>query len=233
MEEIEEVEGAERQAVLFDMDGVIVNSEDFWAELEEEIIFPEVGVEDIGDNEITGMNFREIYDYLDEEYGTDVTKSEFISLYDGIAEDLYGEHVSLMDGFHDLLDELRAEGIEVALVSSSPHDWIEIVTDRFGLEFEEVVSADDIDAPGKPEPAIYEYAAGLLDYRADECAAVEDSEHGVESAFGPERTVSAIRTARKNSTSRWRTWWSPRPLNCTRNCSLDLHGPNVGNRQEG
>ncbi len=182
MEEIEEMEGAERQAVLFDMDGVIVNSEDFWAELEEDIIFPEVGVEDIGDNEITGMNFREIYDYLDEEYGTDVTKSEFISLYDGIAEDLYGEHVSLMDGFHDLLDDLRADGTDVALVSSSPHDWIEIVTDRFDLEFEEVVSADDIDAPGKPEPAIYEYAAGLLDYRANECAAVEDSEHGVESA---------------------------------------------------
>ena len=179
---MEETERAERQAVLFDMDGVIVNSEDFWVELEEETIFPKVGVEDIEDDEITGMNYLEIYDYLDDEYGTDVTKAEFVSLYDEIAEELYGEHVSLMDGFHDLLDGLRAEGIEVALVSSSPHDWIEIVTDRFDLEFEEVVSADDIDAPGKPEPAIYEYAAGLLDYRADECAAVEDSENGVESA---------------------------------------------------
>lgn len=172
----------EPNAVLFDMDGVIVNSEDFWVELEEETIFPEVGVEDIGDNEITGMNYREIYDYLDAEYGTDVTKAEFVALYNEIAEDLYGEHVSLMGGFHDLLADLRAEGTEVALVSSSPHHWIEIVTDRFDLEFEQVVSADDIDAPGKPEPAIYEYAAGLLDYRADECAAVEDSEHGVESA---------------------------------------------------
>ena len=179
---MEETERAERQAVLFDMDGVIVNSEDFWVELEEETIFPKVGVEDIDDDEITGMNYLEIYDYLDDEYGTDVTKAEFVSLYDEIAEKLYGEHVSLMDGFHDLLDELRAEGTDVALVSSSPHDWIEIVTDRFDLEFEEVVSADDIDAPGKPEPAIYEYAAGLLDYRGDECAAVEDSENGVESA---------------------------------------------------
>ena len=172
----------EPNAVLFDMDGVIVNSEDFWVELEEETIFPEVGVGDIEDDEITGMNYREIYDYLDEEYGTDVTKEEFVALYNEIAEDLYGEHVSLMDGFHDLLDGLREDGVDVALVSSSPHDWIEIVTERFDLEFEEVVSADDIDVPGKPEPAIYEYAAGLLDYRADECAAVEDSENGVESA---------------------------------------------------
>ncbi len=181
MEETEP-EKTERKAVLFDMDGVIVNSEDFWVELEEETIFPEVGVENVGDGEITGMSFREIYDYLDEEYGTDVTKAEFVALYNEIAKDLYGEHVSLMDGFHDLLAELRAEGIDVALVSSSPHHWIDIVLERFDLEFEEVVSADDIDAPGKPEPAIYEYAAGLLDYRPDECVAVEDSENGVKSA---------------------------------------------------
>ncbi|WP_227352907.1 HAD family hydrolase [Haladaptatus salinisoli] len=169
-------------AVLFDMDGVVVNSEDFWVELEEETIFPEVGVDDVSADEITGMNYREIYDYLDSEYGTTATKAEFVAIYDEAAKKIYGEHVALMDGYHDLLDELRDRRVEVALVSSSPHDWIEIVLDRFDLEFDEIVSAEDIDVPGKPEPAIYEYAAARLDRRADECAAVEDSENGVESA---------------------------------------------------
>ncbi len=169
-------------AVLFDMDGVIVNSEDFWVELEEDTIFPEVVANDVTADEITGMNYREIYDYLDAEYETTATKEEFVAIYDEAAMKLYGEHVSLMDGFHDLLADLREREMEIALVSSSPHDWIEIVLDRFDLEFAEVVSAEDIDAPGKPEPAIYEHAAGLLDKRADECAAVEDSENGVESA---------------------------------------------------
>nr|WP_266079634.1 HAD family phosphatase [Haladaptatus caseinilyticus] len=169
-------------AVLFDMDGVIVNSEDFWVELEEETIFPQVLEADVEAGEITGMNYREIYDYLDSKYETTATKEEFIAIYDEAATKLYGEHVSLMDGFHDLLADLRERETEIALVSSSPHHWIEIVLDRFDLDFAEVVSAEDIDAPGKPEPAIYEYAAGLLDRHADECTAVEDSEHGVQSA---------------------------------------------------
>ncbi|GAA0221861.1 HAD family hydrolase [Haladaptatus pallidirubidus] len=174
--------GETPNAVLFDMDGVIVNSEDFWVELEEETIFPEVVEEDVTADEITGMNYREIYDYLDSEYQTTATKEEFVAIYDEAAKQLYGEHVSLMDGFHDLLADLRTDGIEIALVSSSPHHWIDIVLDRFDLDFEEVVSAEDIDAPGKPEPAIFEHAAGLLGKHADECAAVEDSENGVESA---------------------------------------------------
>lgn len=176
------MEMQERNAVLFDMDGVIVNSEDFWVELEEETIFPEVVAEEVTADEITGMNYREIYDYLDAEYETTATKEEFIAIYDEAATKLYGEHVLLMDNFHDLLSDLRAQGTEIALVSSSPHHWIEIVLDRFDLDFAEVVSAEDIDAPGKPEPAIYEHAAGLLGKHADECAAVEDSEHGIESA---------------------------------------------------
>jgi HAD superfamily hydrolase (TIGR01509 family) len=170
------------KTVLFDMDGVVVNSEDFWVELEEETIFPEVGVDNVSADEITGMNYREIYDYLDSEYGTTATKEEFVAIYDEAAKKIYGERVSLMDGFHDLLDELRDRETEIALVSSSPHDWIEIVLDRFDLDFAEIVSAEDIDVPGKPEPAIYEYAVTRLDRRADECAAVEDSENGVESA---------------------------------------------------
>ncbi len=170
------------KAVLFDMDGVIVNSEDFWVELEEETIFPEVVADDVSTDEITGMNYREIYDYLDSEYETTATKDEFVAIYDEAAQQLYGDHVSLMDGFHDLLAGLCDRGTEVALVSSSPPHWIEIVLDRFDLEFSAVVSAEDIDAPGKPEPAIYEHAAAQLGKRADECAAVEDSKHGVESA---------------------------------------------------
>ncbi|WP_458188862.1 HAD family hydrolase [Haladaptatus sp. NG-WS-4] len=170
------------KAVLFDMDGVIVNSEDFWVELEEETIFPEVVAGDVAADEITGMNYREIYDYLDSTYETTATKAEFVAIYDEAAKKLYGDHVSLMDGFHDLLAELRDRDTDIALVSSSPHHWIDIVLDRFDLEFDAVVSAEDIDAPGKPEPAIYEHAAAQIGMRADECAAVEDSEHGVESA---------------------------------------------------
>lgn len=182
--------------VLFDMDGVMVDSEDYWVELQREEILPEaVPDEDVAVEEVTGMNYREIYDYLEEEYGTALTREEFVGIFDDTAEELYGERVSLLEGLHDLLEELHEREARVALVSSSPHDWIDIVLERFDLEgaFDAVVSAEDIDGPGKPEPAIFEHAADELDVTTDRCVTVEDSENGVEAAARAGTTVVAYR----------------------------------------
>ncbi|WP_336342600.1 HAD family hydrolase [Halalkalicoccus ordinarius] len=182
--------------VLFDMDGVMVDSEDYWTELQREEILPQtVPGEDVEVEEVTGMNYREIYDYLDEEYGTALTREEFVGIFEDTAEELYGERVSLLEGLHELLEELHERDVRTALVSSSPHDWIDIVLERFDLEgeFDAVVSAEDIDGPGKPEPAIFEHAAGELGVSADRCVAVEDSENGVEAAARAGTTVVAYR----------------------------------------
>jgi len=164
------------------MDGVVVDSEDYWVDREEEQIFPAVVDGEVSVEETTGMNYREIYGYLGREYGTTVDEAEFVAIYDEAAEEIYGERVALMDGFRDLVADLREEGTGVALVSSSPHHWIDVVLDRFDLSFDAVVSAEDLDAPGKPEPGIYEHAADVLGHPPAECAAVEDSEHGVAAA---------------------------------------------------
>ncbi|WP_233561793.1 UDP binding domain-containing protein, partial [Halorubrum sp. Atlit-28R] len=84
--------------------------------------------------EITGMNFREIYDYLDAEYGTTVTKDEFVAAYHENSESVYGEHVVLMDGAEELFSDLRAAGKKLAIVSSAPQDWISTVRERFDLD---------------------------------------------------------------------------------------------------
>lgn len=170
-------------AVLFDMDGVIVDSEDYWVEREREELLPMVVEEDVPVSEITGMNYREIYDYLDANYTTLVERPEYIERFEEIAHGIYTEHAELMPGFRDLLADLGDRGITTAIVSSSPPDWIETVTDRFELAgFDVIVSADHIDGPGKPEPAIYEHTAAQLGVTPEDCVVVEDSEHGVESA---------------------------------------------------
>ena len=171
-------------AVLFDMDGVLVNSEDFWNEFEEEFVFSEAVDGDApSHDEITGMNFREIYDYLDENYETTLDKEAFVGRYEERAETVYGEEVDLLDGARELLDDLRDRGVKVAIVSSAPQSWIGAVLDRFDLgEFARVISAEDIDAPGKPEPHVYEHAASELDVDAENCAVVEDSRNGAKAA---------------------------------------------------
>jgi len=183
-------------AVLFDMDGVVVNSEDFWVDFQREEILPAaVPDEDVAVAETSGMNFREIYDYLEAEYGTAISREEFIQRFNAAAEEIYTERASLLDGLPELLADLHARGVPTALVSSSPHDWIGMVLERFALEdsFDRVVSADDIDAASKPEPDVFEYAAGELGVPAAACVAVEDSANGIEAAARAAMTVVAYR----------------------------------------
>ena len=170
--------------MLFDMDGVLVDSEDYWNEFETEFVFSEAVAGDApSHDEITGMNFREIYDYLDENYDTAVDKDEFVGRYEERAKTVYGEEVALLDGARDLLDELRDRGVQVAIVSSAPQSWIARVLDRFDLgEFAKVISAEDIDGPGKPEPDVYEHAAAELGVDPADCVVVEDSRNGAKAA---------------------------------------------------
>lgn len=171
------------ECVLFDMDGVIVDSEDYWVEREREELLPAVVAEDVPVHEITGMNYEEIYVFLDTNYTTLVEHPEFVARFEEIAREIYTEHAALMPGFRDLLTDVDERGVRTAIVSSSPPDWIALVTERFALEdFDEIVSADHIDGPGKPEPAIYEHAATEMGVAPAECVVIEDSAHGVESA---------------------------------------------------
>ena len=181
-------------AVLFDMDGVIVNSEDYWVEFEEHELFPDAVTDaEVDLAETSGMNFREIYDYLDDEYGTAITREEWIERFETAAREIYTERVELLDGFRELLAELDEREVTVALVSSSPHDWIDLVLERFDLEgeFDAVVSADDVDADSKPAPDVFLYAADAVGADPEDCVAVEDSENGVEAAARAGTTVVA------------------------------------------
>ena len=169
--------------VCFDMDGVLVDSEDYWHPAERERIFPAVLDGDHPDlDEVTGMNYREIHAYLDEEYDVTVGESEFVDIYDETAETIYGEEVRLLPGADEFVADLRAEGVPVAVVSSSPPEWIRAVTDRFGLAFDLVRSAEEFDGPGKPDPGVYEAAIADLGGTPEGAVVVEDSANGVRSA---------------------------------------------------
>ncbi|MFC3959225.1 HAD family hydrolase [Halovivax cerinus] len=183
-------------AVLFDMDGVLVDSEDYWVDFEEDDLLPDAVPHVYVDlNETSGMNFREIYDYLDAEYGTAISRDEWIDRFDEMAREVYTDRVALLPGLRDLLTDLREGGVTVAVVSSSPHDWIDLVLDRFALvdAFDAVISADDVDGASKPAPDVYEYAAERVGEEQSACVAVEDSANGIEAADRAGMTVVAYR----------------------------------------
>jgi len=189
-------------AVCFDMDGVLVDSEDYWVPYEEDDLYPQIGLPDLDAAEITGMNYRDIYDYLDETYGVEMERAAFLAWFETTAETIYGEDVALLPGAHDLLAALSDRGVAVAIVSSSPPEWIDIVRERFDLSVDAVISADTLDGPGKPEPAVYEHAARELGVDPTDAVAVEDSGHGIESARRAGMSVVGFRHGATDDTDR-------------------------------
>ena len=172
-------------AVIFDMDGVIVDSEIHWKTTEGFFLQSLIPTWNINDQDkIIGLAVHDVYTLLVTRYQLQKTKVQFLELYQEMANEIYGQKVSLIEGFTELLSTLNQNNIPVALASSSPKTWIDIVLQRFNLyeSFKVVVSADELEGEGKPSPAIYLLTAKRLGVSPDRCIAIEDSKNGVLSA---------------------------------------------------
>lgn len=172
------------KALIFDMDGVVVNSVGYWNEIREEIIRNELGVDDVDVSELVGMNADDEYDYLAEDYTLQRSKESYVTLLEERANEIYRERVSMLTDYKKILAIARESGLRLGLVSASYRTRVEMVIDRFDLAqyFDAAVAGDDITGPSKPEPAIYEHAVSLLEVEPGEAVTVEDSEHGVTAA---------------------------------------------------
>lgn len=170
-------------AVLFDMDGVVIDSEDYWPEHERDFLPGTVEDEPPALDDVKGMNVDEMYGYLAERHEMAVGKDEFLRMYDAAAEEIYRGPATMMDGFADLVGWLREQGLRVGIVTSSPRRWIDIIEEEFDVPPLDIfVSAEDIEAPGKPEPDIYLHAAEEVGADPSRCIAIEDSLNGTRAA---------------------------------------------------
>jgi HAD superfamily hydrolase (TIGR01509 family) len=169
------------EAVVFDMDGVIVDTEGYWVEAERGILDAALPAgHGVDPHDITGINVHEQYELLEAEYDLQVSQEEYFDLFDREAEGVYAR-ADLFPGFHALLDAIEERGLPIGLATSSYPRWIDIVFDAHDLDgrFAEVLSAATLDGPGKPEPVIYETIADRLGVEPSAMLVVEDSANGV------------------------------------------------------
>jgi mannitol-1-/sugar-/sorbitol-6-/2-deoxyglucose-6-phosphatase len=173
------------EAVVFDMDGVLVDSEPIWRAVEREI-FAGVGIE-VTDEDLLGTMGVRVGDVVerwhrrspwDEPSREDVARS----IVDGVAHAIEREGSFNQEAIR-AIDYVEGLGLRLALASSSPMRLIRSVLSLGGLvdRFEVVLSAEDEDR-GKPDPAVYLAAARELGLPSERCLAVEDSINGVRSA---------------------------------------------------
>jgi mannitol-1-/sugar-/sorbitol-6-/2-deoxyglucose-6-phosphatase len=170
------------RAVIYDLDGLLIDSEPFWMQAEVEVL-RSVGVPLTPERcqETTGLRLDEAVGYWATRYPwTGVSHEEVVRRILGRVLALFFERARLKPGVEESLAVVRSAGLRVSLASSSPLALIEGALERVGLRgaFEQVVSAER-ERFGKPHPAVYLTTAARLGLVPSACLALEDSVNGL------------------------------------------------------
>lgn len=186
---------AATRGVLFDMDGVLVATEELKARAHFETVGRyggELAPEYYG--EVMGQSHEAAAIAFIRASGADLEPSVYSEVFRSVYGDLLRDGVELLPGAHSLISALKDRGYRLAVVSSSLQWMMDEVLSQTGLGelFDASVSADDV-SEEKPSPEPYLKALSELGLEASQAVVVEDSETGVASAKAAGVAVIAIR----------------------------------------
>ena len=170
-------------AVLWDMDGTLVDSEHYWLASEKSLAAAHNAEWTEQDGlDLVGSSLYDSSKIIKEKIGSSMDSEEIIQhLTDSVSAKL-AISIPWRPGVQDLLRELKRKKIKTALVTMSMHRMAQTVVDKIPFHaFEVIVGGDDV-LRGKPFPDPYLKAAELLGVRPEDCVAFEDSSTGLRSA---------------------------------------------------
>lgn len=175
-------QGTAIKGVLFDMDGVILDTEKlytrFWKEAAQSLGFPMTHEMALGMRSLSReLGERQLKEYLGEEVDYQKVRDTRIKMMTAFIQE---NGVELKPGIQELLDFLKEKGIKTSIATSSPLDRTKEYLSKVGLvdAFDELVSGHMV-PHGKPAPDIYLYAAAKLGLKPEECLVIEDSPTGL------------------------------------------------------
>ena len=180
-------------AVVFDMDGVLIQSEEVWDDVRERYVRERGGrYDDEIQRAMMGMSSTEWSTFLHETAGVPAAPEEINRDVVERMLEAYRAHLPLIDGAAEAVRRLAGR-FTLGIASSSNRELIDTVLEVAGLTalFAATVSSEEV-ARGKPAPDVYLEAARRLDVAPDRCAAVEDSHGGIRSAKNAGMRVVAI-----------------------------------------
>jgi HAD superfamily hydrolase (TIGR01509 family) len=181
------------EAVVFDLDGVLIDSEPVWEQVRRQVVAEHGGhwAPD-AQQRLMGMSTGEWSEYLSEDLGVGLPATEVAAIVIDRMKARYAEQVPLMPGAVDAVRRLAARW-PLGLASSSPPVLIGAFLDGAGLRdcFAVTMSTEQV-AHGKPAPDIYLAVTSQLGRAPQRCAAVEDSANGLRSAAAAGLHVIAV-----------------------------------------
>jgi HAD superfamily hydrolase (TIGR01509 family) len=180
-------------AVLFDMDGLLVDTEPLWFETEMDVM-ARLGASWTKQDQavLLGGSMERTVGYLLAKATRPASPAEVERwMLDGMLRRAAAGRVTVLPGARELLAEVAAAGLPYALVTSSQRAFADAVLTGTGFRFPVTVCAEDVPAT-KPDPAPFLLAAKLLDATPDRCAVLEDSPNGVAAATAAGCLVVAV-----------------------------------------
>jgi len=180
-------------AVVFDLDGVILESEEIWDDVRERYVRDRGGrYDDEAQRAMMGMSSTEWSRFIHEELGVEATPAEINADVVELMIARYREQLPLIPGAREAVERM-ARVFPLAIASSSNRPLISVALELAELTqlFRATVSSEEVDR-GKPAPDVYLEAARRLGVEPERSAAIEDSHSGIASAQAAGMTVVAI-----------------------------------------
>ncbi|MEV5829125.1 HAD family phosphatase [Spirillospora sp. NPDC052242] len=181
------------QAIVFDLDGVLIDSEPVWEDVRRAYV-ADLGGRWLPDTQerLMGMSTDEWAEYIASDLVGGVSADDVAYAVIDRMSQRYAEHMPVLPGAQDAVRRMAAIR-PLGLASSSPRALIDLVLGRLGVDalFPATVSTEEVDR-GKPAPDGYLMVAAQLGVPAEACVAIEDSSNGLRSAHAAGMRVIAI-----------------------------------------
>ncbi len=181
-------------AVIFDLDGVLADSEPWWSEIDAQLL-AEHGVTYRGEHhqEVVGVSYRLAVEFYKKAFGLSLPTEKLMQRRGEIATEFFANRIDLFPNVKEVLQELRQVKLRLAVATSSVSASARPFMGRHDLTkfFKVIVTGEEVEH-GKPAPDIYVCAAKHLGIPAEACLVVEDALPGVAAAKAANMRVAAI-----------------------------------------
>lgn len=168
-------------AVLFDMDGTLIDSMWLWNKVDVDFL-ASYGFEvpPTLKPDIEGMSYHQTAVYFKERFNLSESIKEIISIWDNMAHDMYRNDVPIKNGVVKFIEELKNNGIKTAICTSNSRFLTEAVIEKYPVfkNIDVIVTSDEI-KEGKPSPLGYLTAADNLSVKPERCIVFEDVPNGI------------------------------------------------------
>jgi len=182
------------RAVIFDLDGVLADSEPWWNQIDAQLL-KEYGADYHGQyhREVLGVSYTIAIEFYKKAFNISASTEEMMKRRGAIATEFFAKSVGLFPNAKSVLEELREMKLRLALATSSVSASARPFLDRNQItEFFDVIITGDEISLGKPAPDIYLSTAEKLAVAPRDCLVIEDSLSGIAAAKAAKMRVVAI-----------------------------------------